>query len=156
MAEAENQHKAEIRNLSSRINTLTKEKELLADTSAKEKAQIEEKHESQVAAMALLGQHLVLLSSCQPDRHMTSRLHDRVVSPDHEVFLRYPAPFLLPPALSRPWLVPSRFPSAVDNFYQCLPALLLDKPLSSCPESMSAKTAGGRPSTRIASHRGRV
>jgi len=51
VAETNNQHKAEIRDLNFRINALDKEKELLADASAKEKEQLEERFEQQIASI---------------------------------------------------------------------------------------------------------
>jgi hypothetical protein len=50
IAEADNQHKAEVKDLNLRENTLAKEKELLADTSAKEIERQKERYESQIAA----------------------------------------------------------------------------------------------------------
>ncbi|UCD07998.1 MAG: hypothetical protein JSU79_06470 [Dehalococcoidales bacterium] len=51
LTEVINQNKAEIRDLNLRINTLDKEKELLADASNKEKEQLEERFEQQIASL---------------------------------------------------------------------------------------------------------
>jgi len=49
IAEVDNQHRAEVKDLNSRINALAKDKELLADASAKEKEQLKVRYEQQIA-----------------------------------------------------------------------------------------------------------